>query len=300
MDDIVLSRALRAQGYDSDEIRRLRETGRADVASSGGVHAGIRDRAECRTATSAADRGHGAVAPRRCRDRRSSAAVLHGLPIWASAVSQVHLTRDRMGGGKIRSQVRVHGARLADPGGDDHRRDRRDLPSAARCSISAARSRSSRQWLPVTGRSRTDSRWEALQQAMLELGRSRGFGRRGEQSSCWMAEAKVRASQSSRVRIISDGLPAPEPQLVIRSSNGAFVARVNFGWKEHQTVGEFDGKIKYGRLLKPGQRIGMSLPRRRSGRTRSAITAGRSSVGCGRTSTARTPWRPSPRAFMRR
>jgi hypothetical protein len=30
---------------------------------------------------------------------------------------------------------------------------------------------------------------------------------------------------------------------------------VDFYWEEHKTVGEFDGKIKYGRLLKPGQRI---------------------------------------------
>jgi hypothetical protein len=26
-------------------------------------------------------------------------------------------------------------------------------------------------------------------------------------------------------------------------------------WKEQRTIGEFDGKIKYGRLLKPGQSI---------------------------------------------
>ena len=30
---------------------------------------------------------------------------------------------------------------------------------------------------------------------------------------------------------------------------------MDFYWEEHKTVGEFDGKIKYGRLLKPGQRI---------------------------------------------
>jgi hypothetical protein len=30
---------------------------------------------------------------------------------------------------------------------------------------------------------------------------------------------------------------------------------VDFYWKEQRTVGEVDRKIKYGRLLKPGQRI---------------------------------------------
>jgi hypothetical protein len=41
----------------------------------------------------------------------------------------------------------------------------------------------------------------------------------------------------------------------IFAPDGRLVARVDFYWEEQQTVGEFDGKIKYGRLLKPGQRI---------------------------------------------
>jgi hypothetical protein len=59
----------------------------------------------------------------------------------------------------------------------------------------------------------------------------------------------------SRVRIVTDGLPVPEPQVEIFTRDGVFVARVDFCWKDRRTVGEFDGKIKYGRLLKPGQRI---------------------------------------------
>ena len=59
----------------------------------------------------------------------------------------------------------------------------------------------------------------------------------------------------SRVRLMEDGLPAPEPQHEIYRPDGQFLARVDFYWKEQRTVGEFDGKIKYGRLLKPGQRI---------------------------------------------
>ena len=33
----------------------------------------------------------------------------------------------------------------------------------------------------------------------------------------------------------------------------SILARCDFGWEEHRTVGEYDGKVKYGRLLKPGQ-----------------------------------------------
>ena len=43
------------------------------------------------------------------------------------------------------------------------------------------------------------------------------------------------------------GLPAPELQ---REIVGAFV---DFAWPAFRTVGEFDGRVKYGKYLRPGQ-----------------------------------------------
>ena len=51
----------------------------------------------------------------------------------------------------------------------------------------------------------------------------------------------------------------PEPQLqveVIDELTGVLLGTTDFGWPEHRLLGEFDGKIKYGRLLKPGQSPG--------------------------------------------
>jgi hypothetical protein len=59
----------------------------------------------------------------------------------------------------------------------------------------------------------------------------------------------------SRVRLMEEGLPRPDVPREIFRLDGRFIARVDFYWEEHHTIGEFDGKIKYGRLLKPGQRI---------------------------------------------
>ncbi|HJV13423.1 MAG TPA: hypothetical protein VJ625_05980 [Propionibacteriaceae bacterium] len=59
----------------------------------------------------------------------------------------------------------------------------------------------------------------------------------------------------SRVRLHQEGLPAPEPQQDIHDEERRLVALVDFSWKQQRTIGEFDGKIKYGRLLKPGQSI---------------------------------------------
>jgi predicted transcriptional regulator of viral defense system len=41
-----------------------------------------------------------------------SAAVLHGLPLWAVPLDRVHVTKSRRSGGRTGSRVRVHTASL--------------------------------------------------------------------------------------------------------------------------------------------------------------------------------------------
>jgi hypothetical protein len=55
----------------------------------------------------------------------------------------------------------------------------------------------------------------------------------------------------SRVRMRWCGVPQPRLQIPIATRLG--VARADFGWPQHRTVGEFDGLVKYGVLLRPGQ-----------------------------------------------
>ena len=52
----------------------------------------------------------------------------------------------------------------------------------------------------------------------------------------------------------SQSLPMPEPQYKIRDRSGRIVAIVDFAWPELGVFMEFDGKVKYEKLLKPGQR----------------------------------------------
>src|SRR6185312_16500578 len=42
-------------------------------------------------------------------------------------------------------------------------------------------------------------------------------------------------------------------QFEVRAEAGLIVARTDFAWEAERLVGEFDGRIKYGRLLRPGQ-----------------------------------------------
>jgi hypothetical protein len=59
----------------------------------------------------------------------------------------------------------------------------------------------------------------------------------------------------SRVVLHRIGLPPSTLQLEVLDPSGRLVGRCDFGWEEQRTLGEFDGLVKYGRLLKPGQTV---------------------------------------------
>ena len=48
-------------------------------------------------------------------------------------------------------------------------------------------------------------------------------------------------------------LPMPELQYVVRDAHGEVVGRVDFAWPELGVFLEFDGKVKYEKLLRPGE-----------------------------------------------
>ena len=55
--------------------------------------------------------------------------------------------------------------------------------------------------------------------------------------------------------IFKHGLPRPEPQYPIKDRTGHVVAYVDFAWPELGVFLEFDGKMKYQKLLKPGESV---------------------------------------------
>lgn len=60
----------------------------------------------------------------------------------------------------------------------------------------------------------------------------------------------------SRVALHRLGLPIPDLQVRVRRPDGTVIGRCDFGWRNRRTLGEFDGRVKYGRLLRPGQTAG--------------------------------------------
>lgn len=49
------------------------------------------------------------------------------------------------------------------------------------------------------------------------------------------------------------GVPMPELQVEVFDEDGGLIGITDFAWPRLNVYGEFDGRIKYGKLLKPGQ-----------------------------------------------
>ena len=65
----------------------------------------------------------------------------------------------------------------------------------------------------------------------------------------------------------------PELQHPVLDADGHLIGICDFYWKEDHHVGEFDGQIKYGRLLRPGESPGDAVFRekRREDRVRAQL-----------------------------
>lgn len=254
MDDIKLTRALLAEGYNHDDLRRLQQ--RSELVR---VRRGAYATESCRDL--AIDEQHRRLVLGTVPQLREgailshgSAAVLHGLPVWAEAVERVHVTRSRQGNGTKRSVVQVHGAPL-DPR-EMTMVDGVPVTSLTRTVLDLART------LPMEQAVASGDRALALGLPTRELetglvAMERWPGVRSARRVIAFLDARSESvgESVSRLRLMEEGLPAPEPQREIFGPDGRLIARVDFCWEEKKTIGEFDGKIKYGRLLKPGQRI---------------------------------------------
>jgi hypothetical protein len=180
-----------------------------------------------------------------------SAAVLHGLPVWYPAVDKVHLTRIRSDGGRIRSVVHRHVAELGS--GEVCVIDGLAVTSLARTFVDYART-VPLGWSVAAGDQalRAGMTMQDVDDQLISAKARRGIGRARYAGQIIDAASESPGESLSRVLFGEAGLPMPELQVEL-FDDGRYVARVDFLWREFGTVGEFDGLIKYGRLLRPGE-----------------------------------------------
>ena len=242
---------LRAAGYDRDELRRMVRSG-ALVPIRRGAYVTIEpDDADAqyllavRAAVLAL--AEGAVVS------HVSAAALHGLPVWGLRRTRVHVTYPSGAGGRCGTHVHVHTAPLTED--ETVMLDGLIVTNRARTVADIARTAG---FAPAVVTA--DAALHAgLDRAVLDtaLVRARGWpGVPAARRVVGFADGRSESvgESRSRVAIAAAGLPAPELQWPVRHSHGT--ARTDFAWPALRTVGEFDGRVKYGRLLRPGQQPG--------------------------------------------
>lgn len=180
-----------------------------------------------------------------------SAAVLHHLPLLAGRLREVVVLRTGGGHGAITPTLHARRAELGDsqltvvdgyPTTTLERTTsdlvrRLTFPEAVMLADAALRMGVSR-----------DAVGEAT---------ARGRGCRMAARALGFADplAESAGESLSRVRMHQAGLPMPELQHKVYDCTGVLVARLDFWWEEFNLAGEFDGMIKYGRLLRPGQSV---------------------------------------------
>ena len=186
-----------------------------------------------------------------------SAAVLHGLPTWPDTLRRVHAThRQRDSGGHRRTQWHLHPGPLADT--DVVVLEQWAVTSLARTVADLGRTAALERAVAFADAAFRLGlpRWQ-LDREVERAGGRHGIGRLRFVASFADARAESVGESRSRLLLHQVGLPPPIPQYKITDpATGLLIARSDFGWEEQRTLGEYDGRIKYGELLQPGQFAG--------------------------------------------
>lgn len=180
-----------------------------------------------------------------------SAAVLHGLPVQFEDLTHVHATREGPGHGRKGSVLWLRNARLPEA-------ERTSVGDVAvttleRTAFDLARNLSFEWGVIVMDAALRAGADRALLTEMLDQ-RRRWRGSVMARRVLAFADAKAESPTESlsRVQMMRLGIPRPTLQYQV-VLDGQVVARTDFGWPDLRTVGEADGREKYGRLLRPDQ-----------------------------------------------
>jgi hypothetical protein len=252
MKPIILTSQLISQGFTPTEIEQSQRRGRLTRVRPGAYTAAPDE------ALDAADRHRQlieATIPQLSAEATlsyTSAAVLHGLPVWADDLRTVHLTRPRTGGGgKRRSWVTMH-AQPLDPA-DVTIVDGIAVTSLERTIFDLARTLSYERSVAAGDRALALGMAMDVLAEMLDRGRRwQGINQARRTAAFIDGRAESAGESVSRVRCAQFGLPAPQPQLAVLLPNQTTVYG-DLGWPEFMTIGEFDGRVKYEKLLRPGE-----------------------------------------------
>ena len=184
----------------------------------------------------------------------TSAALLHGLPVGRLQVLRPHATWPSSAGRGATTSVIPHRSRL-DSAADVVRLDGVLVTTVARTLFDIARSAEPGVAVAMAD---TALRRDVVTTSELAAVLAANVGRpgvRGARRILDFADGRSESVGESLTRVLLRrlGLPRPELQSELTSPDGRFVARVDFLFTEFVTVLEFDGRVKYEKLLRKGE-----------------------------------------------
>lgn len=189
----------------------------------------------------------------------TTAAAALGLDLWAADLTRIHLIRLDGGSGGVIGDVVVHTGSL-DASTLVACNGFRVTP-AARTVVDHASVVTLESGL-VTADSALHRGCVAPDQLASAYDDVRGWpGMRRVSLVVRLADGLAGSAGESRSRFLfwRFGIPRPVLQHRVLDEWGALIGITDFVWHEHRTLGEFDGRAKYGRLLRPGQDPGSAV-----------------------------------------
>jgi hypothetical protein len=182
-----------------------------------------------------------------------SAAVLLGLPLWNMGLDRVHVTRRPPAWTGTSAVLRVHVSRLRDD--EIVEVDGIRVTGPVRTALDLARSVPSESAVVMLDAAMGAGSLAKplLQQRLMDIVGAPGS--RSAARAVAFADGRSGSVGESRSRVVLHRLrlPPTDLQFEVRGADGQLVGRTDFVWEDAQLVGEFDGRVKYGRLLRPGQ-----------------------------------------------
>lgn len=182
----------------------------------------------------------------------TSGCVAQGVDVWGLSLERVHVTRLDGGAGRIEGDVVHHEGFVA-----DHEVDLADgmrVLTPARCVLELGTLGTSESAL-VSLNSALHRRLCSLEDVGTQFDLMAHWPRvRHLHVPVRMCTDRAESVGESRGLWLfwTQNLPAPVLQLEVWHA-ARLIGRTDWGWPRHRGLGEFDGRVKYGRLLEPGQ-----------------------------------------------
>jgi hypothetical protein len=186
----------------------------------------------------------------------SSLLMRPGIDVWDIDLGRVHVTRRDGRAGSVERDVVHHEGRITVD--DLETVDGLLVVKETRSTVETLAGNRLEPALVLADRVLHSGRVQAEGLHELHLATRHHRGGRTVDMALRLADGRSESVGESRARYMywSQGLPRPEVQYVVIDHDGRLVGFTDLAWPDFGLLFEFDGRVKYGRLLKPGQEPG--------------------------------------------